>query len=152
MLEKINGKLLTAFIAVLFGVFAVISFVPQTELAIGFLSLSFGIVAVIWTYRAKMSLSSGTSLRDYANYFLLSLLFIISYSVWDTLIFLFNWSGMLVYPKYFLVTIAYLIFVFTAYKILYLGKQFGFKLQVEKMKLNRKMEPDQKKKLKNKEI
>jgi hypothetical protein len=134
-MNKDTGKLLTALLAVSFGVFALIRFVPNIELAIDFLSLTFGLVAIIWTYRAKVSLSPGTSLRDYTNYFLYSLVFIVLFSVWDTLIFLFGWEGVLVYPKYFLITIAYLIFVFAAYKILYLGKQFGFKQQVKKMKL-----------------
>lgn len=128
-----HGKVLTALLAVLFGVFAMISFVPVVELAIGFLSLTFGIVAIIWTYRAKTSLSKGTELRDYTNYFLFSLLFIVLFSVWDTLIFLFRWEGPLVYPKYFLITIAYLIFVFAGYKILYVGRMFGFQQQVKKM-------------------
>lgn len=133
-MKKERGKLFTALLAVLFGVFALIRFVPVAELAIGFLSLTFGIVAIIWTYRAKTSLSKGTELRDYANYFLYSLVFIVLFSIWDTLIFLFEWEGMLAYPKYFLITIAYLIFVFAAYKILYVGKLFGFQPQVKKMK------------------
>lgn len=137
-MKKDLGKLLTALLAVFFGVFAVIKLVPTIELAIGFLSLTFGIVAIIWTYRAKSSLSEGTSLRDYTNYFLFCLVFIVLFSVWDTLIFLFGWEGILKYPKYFLITLSYLIFVFTAYKILYLGKQFGFQPQIKKMNLKQK--------------
>ena len=128
------GKLLTALLAVLFGVFALIMFVPVIELVIGFLSLTFGVLGIIWALRAKLSLSKGTMLRDYANYFLFALIFIVLFSVWDTLIILLDWTGYLVYPKYFLITVAYLIFVLAAYKILYLGKQFGFKSQVKKMK------------------
>ena len=132
-MEKEQGKILTALLAVLFGVFALIRFIPDVELTIGFLSLTFGLTAIFWTYRAKTSLSEGTSLRDYTNYFLWSLIFIVLFLVWDTLIKLFNWQGALVYPKYFLITIAYLIFFFTGYKILYLGKQFGFRDQVARM-------------------
>ena len=132
-----RGKLFTAFIAVLFGVFALVIFVPSVELIIGLLSLSFGIVAIIWTYRAKTSLSPGTTLREYTNYFLLSLWFIVLFSLWDTLIVLIGLEGGWVYPKYFLITIAYLVFAFTGYKILYMGKQFGFKSQVSRMDLKK---------------
>jgi len=127
------GKILTALISVLFGLFALFVFVPDVGLVIGFISLTFGILAIIWTLRAKYSLSPGTSLRDYTNYFLFSLIFVLLFSVWDTLIMLFRWDGYFVYPKYILLIIAYLIFVFASYKILYLGKQFGFKTQVKKM-------------------
>jgi len=132
------GKVLTAFLAVLFGVFAIIQFVSDIELTIDFLSLSFGIVAILWTYRAKYSLSAGTSLREYTSYFLWSLILIFVYSVWGTLEHILSWTGYWIYPKYFMISIAYLIFVFAAYKILYLGKQFGFQPQVEKMNLKKK--------------
>ncbi len=140
------GKVFTALLAVLFGVFALIRFVADVRLAIGFLSLTFGLVAIIWTYRAMSSLSPGTSLRDYTHYFLWSLIFIMLFSVWDTLVILFQWTGAAVYPKYFLITIAYLIFVFTGYKILYLGKQFGFQPQVLKMGLKQREKKSKKKK------
>ena len=130
------GKIFTALLAVFFGVFALIAFVPRVDLIIGFLSLTFGVLGIIWALRAKFSLSKGTMLRDYANYFLFSLIFIVAYSFWDTLVVLFEWKGALVYPKFFLITVAYLIFVFAAYKILHLGRQFGFKPQVKKMHLN----------------
>ncbi len=136
-MKKEQGQLLTAFLAVLFGVFALIRFVPDVQLVIGLLSITFGIVAMVWTHRAKRSLSAGTSLREYTNLFFFSLVFIFLFSLWDTLGIIFLWQGNLVYPKYFLITIAYLVFVFAAYKILYLGKQFGFTLQVAKMDLEK---------------
>ena len=132
---KDYGKILTALLAVLFGVFALVMFVPSVELVIGFLSLTFGVLGIIWALRAKLSLSKGTMLGDYASYFFFALIFIVLYSFWDTLILLAGWEGILLYPKYFLITIAYLIFVFAAYKMLHLGKQFGFKSQVQKMDL-----------------
>lgn len=137
-MNKDHGKILTAFLAVLFGVFAIIQFVPDVELVVGFLSLTFGILAIIWTIRARCSLSPGTSLRDYATYFLLSLLLIVAFSVWDTLILLFDMKGAAIYPKYVLITLAYLVFVFASYNILCLGKQFGFKPQVARMNLKQK--------------
>jgi len=132
-LKKGFVKVLIALLAVLSGVFALITFVPNIELAIGFLSLTFGILAIIWTDRARTSLSKGTSLRSYTSYFLFSLIFILLFSIWDTLIPLFEWSGYLIYPKYFFITASYLIFVFASYKILSLGKQFGFHEQAKKM-------------------
>ena len=138
-MNKQYGKIFTAVLAVLFGVYALIQLVPDAELAIGFISLTFGLTAIIWTYRAKMSLSKGTSLRDYTTYFLFSLIFIVLFSTWDILISVFQWEGSLIYPKYFLITISYLIFAFTGYKILSLGKQFGFQPQVKRMKLKKTM-------------
>jgi hypothetical protein len=136
-LKKEHGQILTALLAVLFGIFGLVRFVPVVELSIGFLSLTFGILAIIWALRARASLSVGTALRGYVSYFLLALIFIVCYSIWDTLIFLFQWEGILKYPKHFLIIVSYLIFVFASYKILYLGKQFGFKPQVAKMDLKK---------------
>jgi hypothetical protein len=132
------GKILTALLAVLFGVFSLVMFVPSAELIVGFLSLTFGVLGIIWALRAKLSLSKGTMLREYATYFFFALVFIVLYSFWDTLAMLLGWQGALLYPKYFLITISYLIFVFAAYKMLHLGKQFGFKPQVEKMNFKKR--------------
>ena len=144
-MKKEHGQLLTAFLAVLFGIFALVRFIPTIELAVGFLSLTFGLVAIVWAYRAKNSLSEGTDLRDYTTYFLFSLIFIVLFSVWDTVLFVFEWSKYLImpnkfllYPKYFFITAAYLIFAFASYKILYVGKQFGFHPQVKRMSLRKK--------------
>jgi len=128
-----NGKTITALIAVMFGVFSLIIFVGIVDLVVGLLSLTFGIVAIIYAVRAKLSLSKGTELRDYASYYLSALISIVIFSIWDTMIFIFKWTGFLVYPKYFFLTFSYLVFVFTSYKIMRLGKQFGFKEQVKKM-------------------
>lgn len=137
-MEKDYGKILTALLAVLFGVFGLLKLVPNIELAVGLLSLTFGLVAIFWTYRAKTSLSVGTSLRDYSNYFLVSLVLIVGYSIWDTLLTLLGWTGYWMYPKYALITVAYLIFVLASSKILYVGKTFGFHSQVQKMDLTPK--------------
>jgi len=136
-MNKDFGKLITAFIALLFGIFAIIQLVPNVHLAISFLSLTFGVLAVIWTVRARSSLSKGTSLHEYASYFLFSLMLIIAFSIWDTIIDLFDLNApSALYFKYILITLTYLVFVFTSYKILYLGRQFGFKPQVARMNFN----------------
>ena len=134
-----NGKTITALIAVLLGVFSLIIFVKEVDLVVGFLSLTFGVVAIIYAMRAKLSLSKGTELREYASYYLSALISIVLFSIWDTLVFIFNWKGLLVFPKYFFLTFSYLVFVFTSFKIMKLGKQFGFKEQVKKMDLKKDM-------------
>jgi len=131
------GKTITALISILFGIFALFIFLPAPELIVGFLSLTFGIVAIIYALRAKLSLSKGTELKQYASYYLSALISIVFFSIWDTLVFLFGWGGFLVFPKYFFLTFSYLVFVFTSYKIMKLGKQFGFKEQVKKMNLKK---------------
>jgi hypothetical protein len=132
-MKKEYGQLLTAALSILFGLFALIRFIPDANLAIGFVSLTFGVLAIIWAARARSSLSAGTTLREYTTYFLISLICIVLYSLWDTILVLSNLSGVYLIPKYILVTIAYLVFVFTSYKILKMGKIFGFSDQVVSM-------------------
>ena len=135
-------KFWTALMCVLFGVFGLITIVPEAELAIKFLSLTFGIVAIIWAKRAKASLSPGTLLKDYTSYFLNALILIVLFLVWDTLSTLLYWEGAIVFPQYLFLTSSFLVFVFASYKILVVGKVFGFQSQIKQMKkaLNRKQQ------------
>ena len=134
-MKKELGKIFTILISVLFGVFALLTWVPVADLAISFLTLALGAVAIIWTYKAMSTLSHGTSLREYTFYFLTSLIFIVLFSIWDTIILIFSPQGSLVYPKQFLITLTYAVFLLASYKILYVGREFGFKEQVSEMNL-----------------
>lgn len=117
-------------IGVVFGLLAIFRFIVDTEMAIGFVTISFGILAIIWTYTALQSLSPGSALRKHTFNFLLCLVFILLFSIWHTMEKLFGWrvsvNEVMLYPGYLLMTLAFLLFVGTAWQILTLGREFGF--------------------------
>lgn len=137
-------KVVIAVLGIIAGLFALIEVVGRNvSLFIGLASLSFGILAIFWTLKANAILSKGSSLRDYTSSFFLCLLFILFFSIWDTLIDLFEWTGTLLYPKYFFITLSYFVFVYTSYKIFRLGKEFGFSAQSKRIQAA--MNPSKKK-------
>ncbi len=128
-----------ALFAILIGVIAIAKLVVVKELVVGIFSLTFGLMAIIWTYRARVSLSKGSELRDYTNYFLLCLIAILLFSIWDTFLGFYHYTHdgaheFLVYPKYLFITAAYLVFLRASYQILYLSKKFGFSTEASDIK------------------
>ena len=121
-------------VVIFIGIFTIFKLVNDLEIAIGLFSLSFGVLGIIWTTMAVRSLSKGSSLRTYAISFLFCLVTILLFSIWNLLIKLFEWQSIMIYPAYFFITMSYIIFVFTSYKINKLGKEFGFQLQGSKIK------------------
>jgi len=122
------------FIAIIAGLYALFALSPSIEIALGFFSLSFGLLAIFWTVNAYKCLSPNSSLRRYTALFLLSLIFILANSVWTTLYVIFSFSENLRYVNYILVSIIYIIFVIAAYNILFISKEFGFREQAENIK------------------
>lgn len=123
--------------AILIGLIAIIKIVYIAEIIIGFFSLTFGITAMIWAFKARNSLSVGSELRKYANFFLVSLLSIIAFSTFDLLLSIFKDTDIAVYfyyPKYVFLTAAYFIFLASSYQILSIGKVFGFNKAAENIK------------------
>ena len=152
MVKRKIGVLL-GFLGVVFGLVAIFRIVVDTEVAIGLVTVSFGVLAVIWTLMALKSLSPGSSLRRYTFNFLLCLIFILLFSVWHTLEKLFSWrvsvNELMLYPGYLLITLAFLLFVGTAWQILTLGREFGFKGQASLIgKVIKEKEKEKKKKIK----
>jgi len=152
MVKRKIGVLL-GFLGVVFGLVAIFRIVVDTEVAIGLVTVSFGVLAVIWTLMALQSLSPGSSLRRYTFNFLLCLIFILLFSVWHTLEKLFSWrvsvNELMLYPGYLLITLAFLLFVGTAWQILTLGREFGFKGQASLIgKVIKEKEKEKKKKIK----
>lgn len=129
---------LLGFIGVAAGLIAIFRIVMDTEVAIGFVTISFGILAIIWTSMAINSLSKGSSLRRHTINFLLCLIFILLFSIWHTITKLFRWretvNEFMLYPGYVFLILAFLIFVATAYQILSMGKEFGFENQAKEIK------------------
>lgn len=148
MIKRKIGVFL-GFLGVVFGLVAIFKIVVDTEVAIGFVTISFGILAAIWTTMAMQSLSKGSSLRRHTFNFLLCLIFILLFSIWHTLEKLFNWrvsiNEVMLYPGYLLLTLAFLLFVGTAWQILTLGKEFSFKGQASSIEKTIR----EKKKIKN---
>lgn len=120
--------------AIILGLIAIIQIVKVAEIIMGLFSLTFGITSIIWAYRAKNSLSKGSELRKYANFFFMSLVSIVLFSISDLSIAILKTSEVSIYfyyPKYFLLTIIYLIFFVSSYQILSIGKMFGFNRAAE---------------------
>ena len=134
MIKRGLGTLL-AFIAVAGGLIAIFRIVVDTEIAIGFVTISFGVLAIIWTSTAISSLSKGSSLRKHTTNFLFCLVFVLLFSIWHTISKLFRWretiNEVMLYPGYLFITLAFLIFVVTSYQILTMGKEFGFQRQAK---------------------
>lgn len=148
---------LFALVAIASGLVAIFRIVVDTEIAVGFVTMSFGILAIIWTYTAVKSLSEGSSLRKHTQNFLFCLIFILSFSVWHTLSKLFRWretvNEFMLYPGYIFLILAFLIFVYTSYQILTMGKEFGFESQakvIDKILAEKKKNPQLKSKKKGK--
>jgi len=147
-----NIGYLAALVAIAIGLIAIFKVVVNLEIAIGFVTISFGVLAIIWTSIALKSLSPGSSLKKHTISFLLSLIFILSFSVWHTMEKLFEWRTSVVevmlYPGYFFITAAFLIFVSAAYQILVMGKEFGFSVEASKINKVMKEKKNNKKKAK----
>ncbi|MBW2983799.1 hypothetical protein KY361_01685 [Candidatus Woesearchaeota archaeon] len=125
-------------IAIAAGLVAIFRIVVDTEVAVGFVTISFGILAIIWTSMATGSLSKGSSLRRHTVNFLFCLVFVLLFSIWHTLSKLFKWretvNEFMLYPGYLFLIMAFLIFVITSYQILTMGQEFGFGQQATKIK------------------
>ncbi|MFH1331793.1 MAG: hypothetical protein ABIH63_00730 [archaeon] len=122
-------KYVTGITAIFLGLITIMWIIKQADLIAGIVSLTFGIMAIIWCYRARKSLSPGSSLREYSLYFIICLIFIVAFSVVLTAERFFVRTGagtMLVYLEYTLLTLAYLTFVTAAFKMWNIGQEFGF--------------------------
>jgi len=120
--------------AIIASLVAIFKITANIEIAIGFITISFGILAIIWTSIAIKSLSPGSSLRSYAKTFLFCLIFIILFSSWHAFGKILAWEGLIIFPEYVFIAIAYLIFAAAAYRIWHIGKEFGFREQAAQIK------------------
>ena len=132
-------------IAIALSIFAIFKIIPNFEISVGFLTISFGILAAIWTFIAVKNLSPGSSLRSYTLYFLFSIIFILLFSTMHTFEIILGLQGNIVILKYLFITIAYLIFVYASYSIWRIGKEFGFKDEALNIKKRIEMKKNHKK-------
>ena len=127
-------KSLVAILTIFLGLFVIVKLVGNIQLIVGVISLTFGVLAIIWTLKARAILSKGSSLRKYTGNFLMCLIFILLFSIWNTMARILNFQGIFLYFEYFFIVMAYMVFVMAAYQILYLGKEFGFSREIKVMK------------------
>lgn len=120
-------------IAIYVGIYAVTKVIPSLNLLIGTLSLTFGLMAIIWVWKAKNAFSKGSALRDFSGTFFSCLISILMFSLFDTALAVFSLGGIWIYGKYALITIAYINFVYAAHKMRNLGSVFGFSEQSKKI-------------------
>ncbi|MEK6816153.1 MAG: hypothetical protein AABY09_00945, partial [Nanoarchaeota archaeon] len=66
--------MLLAVVAIFMGLVTIVKLVGVAELAVGAISLTFGIIAIIWTFKARASLSKGSELRRYTTHFMVCLI------------------------------------------------------------------------------
>lgn len=134
---KKKTNIIFGLLAIASGLAAIFRLVVDTEVAVGFVTISFGILAIIWTTMAVTSLAKGSTLRRHTTNFLFCLIFILLFAIWHTLSKLFRWretvNEFMLYPGYFFLIVAFLIFVATSYQVLMIGKEFGFEKQAKKI-------------------
>src|SRR3989344_5042821 len=128
------GKNFLSTIAILSGLYALFKYVHDIEIISIILTLTFGVWAIIWTINAYSVLSKGSTIRQYTGSFLACLIFVMLYSLWDFSITIFKLSEVLVYVKYIIIIFVYTTFVFTAYRIYKIGKEFGFAEESSRIK------------------
>jgi hypothetical protein len=111
-------------------------YIVPTAIALGALVLSTAIFALVWIHIARKNLSKGSSLADFASYlFACMSFFLISYLVQLTAdIFELSEVLWLNYISYFSLVIAFLLLTLTSYKLMRIGREFGFAVEIKKIK------------------
>lgn len=144
-------KILVAVLGVLAGIYTLFVLSPSVDLALQFFSLTFGVLAIMWTLMAYRNLSPNSSLKNFTLFFLFALILSLAHSIWVTLIIVFGLSWpMSVVIDYLFVSFGYVAFGFAAYNILRIGKEFGFKEKSEEIRKALSAAPNPLKKKKNK--
>jgi len=116
------------------SIIAIFAILGDIKLSVGVLSMSLGILAIIWVSIARKSLSPGSSLKAYTTYFLLSLILIMLFSLWNIADEIYHFKGLMSYVGYIFIAASYIIFLRAAYQILSIGKEFGFQPQAMRIK------------------
>lgn len=127
------GEIISAFIAIVVGIVTVIKLIGDAELIVNALSLTFGVMAIIWVFKARGSLSKGSSLKTLTTHFLFTLVFVLCFSFLSLAVKMLSLDlthgKLVIFLEYFFISLAYITFVGTAYKIRQLGHEFGFSTQ-----------------------
>lgn len=113
-------------IAIVVAVYALFKISPKIEFAIDLFIMSFGILALIWAYKAYQALATNSSLKAYSLLFALALTFIVINKILLISISLFSLPGLYSYLSHATIIVGYILFVIASYKILIIGEEFGF--------------------------
>ncbi len=119
-------KTLVGSFSIFAGFYLMSKLVHDPDVIIAIISITFGVMAMIWIMNAHYVLSKGSSLRGYSTSFFLCVLFLVMFSVYDTIVSVLDIKAPYIYIKHLLITMVYIIFVNTAYKMYKIGKEFGF--------------------------
>ncbi|MBL7100563.1 MAG: hypothetical protein ISS23_01270 [Nanoarchaeota archaeon] len=132
------GQLIGGLITIIIGIIAVIKLIADAELIVSALSLTFGVTALIWVFKARRSLSKGSSLKELTTHFLLIVIFVLCFSFWNVLIKMLAlkdiYGDTIIFLQYLFISFAYIAFVGAAYKIRKIGQEFGFSPQAKNIK------------------
>lgn len=131
------GEILSALIAIIVGIVAVIQLIGNAELILSALSLTFGIMAIIWIVKARIRLSRGSSIRKLATNFLVTVILILCFSIWGIVVNMLGleaiYGDIINFPQYLFISFSYIAFVGTAYKLMKMGEEFGFNVQSKRL-------------------
>ena len=119
-------------IGIILSLTAIFTIVPVV-IALNALAISTAIFALIWVGIAKKSLSKGSSLAKFASYLFLAIVFLLISSIFQLVIQIII-SSKLTQISYILLAIAYLLLVVSAYKLMRIGKEFGFAPEAKKIR------------------
>lgn len=126
-------KYLLAILVIIFSIYIISQTLVSLELIFGFLSISIGILSIIWTLLAKYSLSPKSTLRLFTNNFLTCSIAVLSYSFVRVL-------GNLIYKpwfilvEFFFIFVTFFFFLIASYYIYSIGKEFGFQKESKKIR------------------
>ena len=103
---------------------------PDIVQLFGVTTVIFGIASLLLISRAKNRLTDG-SIKKYMGNFEVCLAFIVVFSLWQTIRSILHVNvdigGFLTYPEYIFLVFAYIGFILSSYRVLKIGKEFGFK-------------------------
>ena len=119
-------------IAIFLALVAIFSIVP-IEIALNAFVISTAIFSLIWVNITRKNLSKGSSLAGFALYLFSSIVFFLLSSIFQLIIKIFLFP-ILIWFSYISLAVAYLLLVVSAYKLMQIGKEFGFAPETEKIK------------------
>lgn len=131
------AQIISGIIAIIVGVVAIVKLIIDAELVVSALSLTFGVTALIWIFKARKSLSKGSSLKELTLHFLFTVVFVLCFSFWGIVVKMLQlkevYGDVIAFPQYLFISLAYITFIGAAYKIRKIGKEFGFSVQAEEI-------------------
>ena len=120
-------------LAILLCVVALFKIV-SAQIALNALVVSIAIFSLMWIGIARKHLSRKSSLAAFASVLFFSIIFFMLASVLTLLIEIFAFSTWITLVSYAISAVAYLLLVISAYKLMRIGKEFGFVIETAKIK------------------